>query len=186
MDALTALHSRNSINLLTEPAASKEQLTNIFKAGLRACDHKGLRPWRFLLIEGDARNQFAELMVKTRTAMDGKKPDAALEKKLLSKPLRAPSIIVVVAKITEHDKVPEIEQVLSAGAAAQMMMIAAHAQGLGAIWRSGGLMFRPEMRDGLGLNKRDQIVGFLYVGTPQKAKQLPELDPADFVEIWEG
>ncbi len=186
MDALTALHSRNSVNLLTEPGASDEQLQNIFKAGLRACDHKDLRPWQFLLIEGDARSKFGELMVKVKTEQDGEKPSDNMTYRLSSKPLRAPTIIVVVAKIKEHDKVPEIEQVLSAGAAAQMMMTAAHAQGLGAIWRSGSLMFHPAMRSGLGLEESDKIVGFLYIGTPQKAKPVPELDPKDFIKIWKG
>lgn len=186
MDALTALHSRNSANLLCEPGPSKQQLENIVKAGLRACDHKDLRPWRYLVIEGTNRNKFGDLMVRVKTAMDGKRPDLALEEKLLKKPLRAPTVIAVVAKIQQHDKVPEIEQVLSAGAGAQMMMTAAHAQGLGAIWRSGSLMFHPEMREGLGLNASDQIVGFLYIGTAKAVKPLPELDPADFVEFWQG
>jgi len=186
MDALTALHTRNSVNLLDHPEPSEEQLENIFKAGLRACDHKDLRPWRYLIIAGDARNKFGELMVRVKTAMDGQVPDKVLREKLLCKPLRAPTIIVVIAKIIEHEKVPEIEQLLSAGASAQMMMTAAHAQGVGAIWRSGGLMFRPEMRDGLGLDPSDRIVGFLYLGTPKAVKPLPELNSRDFVNRWIG
>ena len=102
--------------------------------------------------------------------------------KLLSKPFRAPTIIAVVADIKEHDKVPEIEQVLSAGAAAQMMMTAAFAQGLGAIWRSGSLMFEDRMREGLGLTKKQKLVGFIYVGQIKAAKRVPELKPEDFIE----
>ncbi|MEM7359536.1 MAG: NAD(P)H nitroreductase [Pseudomonadota bacterium] len=186
MDAITALHTRTSVNLLTEPAPNDEQLDTIFRAGLRACDHKSLAPWKFLVIEGEAREQFGELMADVKKAMQGGEIEAGLAAKLKSKPFRAPTIIAVVAKIVEHEKVPEIEQVLSAGASAQMMMTAAHAQGVGAIWRSGSLMFRPEMREGLGLDATDQIVGFLYLGTPQAVKPVPELDPADFVEIWNG
>lgn len=186
MDAITALHTRNSINLLTEPAPTDEQLDNIFKAGLRACDHRNLTPWKYLVIEGEAREQFGELMVEVKSAMEGDELDPALAAKLKAKPMRAPTIIVVVANIVPSEKVPDIEQVLSAGASAQMMMVAAHAQGVGAIWRSGSLMFQPQMREGLGLQVSDQIVGFLYLGTPQAAKPVPELDPADFVEIWKG
>lgn len=185
MDAISALHNRISVNLLDSPGPSSEQLSNIFKAGLRACDHKNLRPWKFLLIEGDARHKFGELMasVKENSSPGGECADE-LKIKLRTKPLRAPTIIVVVADIKVHDKVPELEQILSAGAAAQMMMTAAYAQGLGAIWRSGSLMFERSMHQGLGLTPSQKIVGFLYIGQIKACKKAPELDVGDFVEIW--
>lgn len=183
MDALSALHTRNSANLLGEPGPTAEQLEAIFQAGLRACDHACLRPWKFLLIEGDARLNFGDLMVEVKTALDGD-IDEITSTKIRAKPLRAPTIIVVAASVKDHPKVPEIEQVLSAGAAAQLMMVAAHALGLGAIWRSGSMMFAPEMRAGLGLEERDQIVGFIYLGTANNVKPLPEHKSADFVRIW--
>lgn len=186
MDAITALHTRNSVNLLSDPAPTKQQLENIFKAGLRACDHGNLRPWKFLLIEGEARERFGELMLRVKTAMDGGELEPAFAMKLKAKPLRAPIIIVVVAKVSKDHKIPDIEQILSAGASAQMMMVAAHAQGVGAIWRSGSLIFRPEMLAGLGLGEADKIVGLLYLGTPRASKSLPQLDPDDFVVNWQG
>jgi len=186
MDALTALHTRNSVGLLTEPGPDKEQLDNIFKAGLRACDHAKLTPWKFLLIEGDARLKFGELMADVKAEMDGEGANPDLLEVIQKKPLRAPCIIAVVASIKEHPKVPEIEQVLSAGASAQMMMTAAHAQGIGAIWRSGSLMFHEKMHAGLKLEANDQMIGFLYLGTPVKTKTLPEHDPKDFVKNWVG
>jgi len=186
MDALTALHSRNSVNVLTEPGPNELQLDNIFKAGLRACDHAHLTPWKYLLIEGDARLKFGQLMSNVKSEMDDTPISEALRKSIQQKPLRAPSIIVVVAAITEHPKVPEVEQILSAGASAQMMMTAAHAQGVGAIWRSGALMFHKKMHDGLGLDKNDKIIGFLYLGTPKKTKPLPEYNQKDYVQIWKG
>ena len=184
MDALTALHARNSINLLTEPAPSKQQLDNIIKAGLRACDHRSLTPWKFLLIEGDARAEFGDLMVKAKEAVDGSKLAPDLAATLKKKPFRAPTILVVVAAIKEHEKVPEVEQLLSAGAAAQMMMTAAHAQGVGAIWRSGSMMFTDEMHRGLELEENDKIVGFIYLGKAKIAKPLAELNTDDFVKRW--
>ncbi|MBX2849965.1 MAG: NAD(P)H nitroreductase [Acidiferrobacterales bacterium] len=186
MDALTALQERNSVHHLTEPAPSKIQLENIFKAGLRACDHGNLRPWKFLVIDGEAREKFGELMVKVKSVLDGKQVDDELANKLRRKPLRAPTIVAVVARIVDHQKIPEIEQVMSTAASAQMMMTAAHAQGIGAIWRSGALMFHESMREGLGLRNSDQIVGFIYLGTPKFVKPLPKLDTKDFIEIWQG
>ena len=186
MDALTALHTRNSVNLLCEPGPNSSQLENIIKAGLRACDHRTLTPWKFLLIEGDARHQLGRLMVIAKEAVEKRPISPELTIKLQSKPLRAPSILVVVAAIQEHKSVPEIEQVLSAGASAQMMMTAAHAQGVGAIWRSGSIMFTQEMRDGLNLASSDQIVGFIYLGTPKAVKPLPTHNVDSFLERWTG
>jgi nitroreductase len=186
MDALTALHSRNSVNLLCEPAPTEAQLQNILRAGLRACDHKNLTPWRFLIIEGDARHRFGELMVSVKATIAGGVLDPVLAAKLRSKPLRAPTIVAVVAKIQNHPKVPEIEQILSAGGSAQMMMVAAHAQNIGAIWRSGSMMFQAEMRAGLGLAETDHIIGFIYLGTPLAVKALAELNTSDYTSRWSG
>lgn len=186
MDALTALHSRSSNNLLCEPGPTPIQLDNIFKAAIRACDHRSLRPWEFLVIEGEARISFGHLMVTAKEASDGQALSDELADKIRKKPLRAPTIIVVAAKIQHHDKVPELEQILSAGAASQMIMTAAYAQGIGAIWRSGSMMFRSEMRAGLGLSESDVIVGFIYLGTPKVNKKCPELCPNDYVSHWQG
>jgi len=186
MEALSALHSRTSVNLLCEPGPTPKQLTNIIRAGLRACDHAGLRPWKYLLIEGSAREKFGELMVRVREAQDGTPATQELVDKLRSKPMRAPTIIAIAADIKEHQKVPELEQLLSAGASAQMMMTAAHAQNIGAIWRSGSLMFQPEMKRGLGLQKNQQLIGFIYLGTPKAVKPVPSLEPDDFLTRWNG
>lgn len=186
MEALTALHTRVSVNLLSEPGPSPEQLEAMIKAGMRACDHKNLTPWRYLTIQGDARSHFGKLMADTKEKMDGNELDPALRAKLEAKPFRAPCVIVVAAKTVQHEKVPEMEQILSAGASAQMIMVAAHALGLGAIWRSGSMMFNEYMRAGLGLDSSDHIVGFIYVGTPLVCKPLPELDLDEYVEAWDG
>ena len=185
MDALTALHTRNSVNLLTEPAPNAQQLDNIFQAAVRACDHRNLTPWQFLVIAGDARHKFGELLAQVQASVDGQPLEPTRLEKIKSKPLRAPMVVVVVANVTEHPKVPEIEQVLSAGAAAQMMMVAAHAQGIGAIWRSGQLMFHPATKQGLGLQPSDQIVGFIYLGTPVTQKPISPANAEHFVTYWD-
>ena len=184
MDALTALHSRNSVGLLIEPGPNKQQLDNIIKAGIRACDHGWLRPWKYLVIEGSALKKFGNVLEKTKSTMEGRTLDKDEAEKIRSKALRAPMIIAVVAKIVEHPKVPEIEQIMSAAASAQMMMTAAHAQGIGAIWRSGALMFEKTMHSELNLNDNDSLVGFIYLGTPKAIKSLSELNSDDFIEYW--
>jgi len=186
MDALTALHTRNSVNLLTEPAPTKPQLDNIIKAGLKACDHGRLRPWKYIVIESEARLLFGTLLAKVKAKQDEIPLTPELEEKMQKKALRAPIIIAVAAKITDHNKVPEIEQIMSAAASAQMMMTAAHAQNIGAIWRSGALMFDELMHQGLGLETPDKLVGFIYLGAIKTAKPLETLNSDDFTEYWNG
>ena len=186
MDALNALHTRNSISQLVEPAPTKLQLNNIIQAGLKACDHGRLRPWKYIIIEGDSRLAFGSLLAKVKAKQDGVELNDELEKKMQSKALRAPTIIAVAAKTTAHPKVPEIEQIMSAAASAQMMMTAAHAQGIGAIWRSGVLMFDELMHQGLNLATSDKLVGFIYLGTIKAAKPLDALNSDDFTEYWQG
>jgi len=184
MDVFTALLTRQSVSQVGEPGPTPAQLENILKASLRANDHGRLRPWHFLLIEGDARRKLGELLVRA-TLQD--KPDFPREEqeKLAAKALRAPLIITVVARLKPSDKVPEIEQLLSAGGAAQLMMAAAHAQGIGAVWRTGGLAYDARVREGLGLEANDRIIGFLYMGTPKgDAKPFTELSTAEFTQRW--
>ena len=187
MDALEALHTRNSVALLQEPGPDKDQLENIFRAGLRACDHRLLRPWKFLVIAGDARKALGELM-REIALQENSDLTAEQQDKVASKPLRAPIIVIVVAAVQADpsNKVPVIEQLLSAGGAAQLMMAAAHIQGIGAIWRTGNIAYSAAFRDGLGLAADDQIVGLLYMGTPTAVKPLKRLSSDDFVRYWTG
>lgn len=183
MDALQALHTRNSVAQLCEPAPTAEQLNNILQAGIRANDHRRLRPWRFLQIEGDARSKLGQLMVDIKL-QDKPAFNADEQQALRAKPLRAPTILVVVATVRNNEKVPDVEQVLSAGGAAQLMMAAAHAQGIGAVWRTGGMAYDARMIAGLGLDPQDQIIGFIYLGTPKTVKKLAELDVNDYLSQW--
>lgn len=185
MNALDALHTRNSVAQLTEPAPSDAELNNIFQAAMRASDHRRLRPWKFLVIEGDARHKLAELMLNIKLQ---DQPDMPEEKQqdLLKKPLRAPMIVITIAKIRDNEKVPNVEQLLSAGGATQLMLAAAHAQGVGAVWRTGDIAYDPRLHEGLKLEAGDTIVGFVYLGTPKTVKRLAEMNPSDYVSHWQG
>jgi nitroreductase len=104
-----------------------------------------------------------------------------------SKPLRAPVIVVVVARVRPHDKIPEVEQLLSAGAAAQNIMLAAHALGYGAMWKTGAPAYDAKVKQALGLEAADSIAGFIYLGTRAGGTSpLPHPEPDDFVKIWRG
>lgn len=186
MDALDALINRVSAPRLIEPAPTAEQREQLFRAALRAPDHGQLRPWRFLTIEGEARHALGELFAE---AIAGKYPDADEEAltKARNMPLRAPLLIVVIARTQEHPKVPAQEQVLAAGCAAHGILLAAYAQGIGAVWRTGELSHDRHVDAGLGLAANEQIVGYLYLGTPERElRTAPRLAVEDYVCAWPG
>lgn len=184
MEALDALLNRVSLARLQEPAPDAAQRDYLFRAALRSPDHGYLRPWRFLTIEGGAREKLGELFVSAVLAKDPAAPEAALTK-ARGMPLRAPLLVVVVARLQAGHKVPESEQLLSAGCAAHGILLAAHAQGLGAIWRTGDMAYDRTVAQGLGLADNEQVVGFLYLGSVEgERRAAPELAPADFVSTW--
>lgn len=184
MQAIELLLSRNSHPKLADPAPSGAARERIYQAALRAPDHAGLKPWKFIEFTGEGRQQLGEVFVKAELARN---PGADLEatKRLAASPLRAPMVIAVAAKIQEHPKVPASEQLLSAGCAAHGLLLAAEAEGYAAMWRSGSLCFDPLVKQELGLKLTDELVGFIYLGKPLgRRKPLPEYEVNDFVEQW--
>ena len=183
-DFLQFLQHRNSSPRLTTPAPSPAEMEEIFRAALRAPDHAWLRPWRFITIADERRADFGEVLERCLRQRNPGTDDAALAK-ARSAPLRAPLLVVVVARLVEHAKVPVIEQQLSAGCAAQAILLAAEASGYAGIWRSGDAAFDPAVMAALGLSGQEQIIGFVYLGSRDgNAKTIPQLDTADFVSNW--
>ena len=184
MKALQALHSRTSVPRLSDPAPSDEVLSNIYKAAFRAADHGILRPWRFLVIRAESRERLGDLFAQAARADNAAISPEKLES-TRQKPLRAPLILVTVSSLKEHPKVPAFEQELSAAAATQNMLVAAHAQGVGAMWRTGAMAYHPLVMQGLGLAGHEKIIGFLYLGTiagPTRNLAVPNVD--DFFQEW--
>jgi nitroreductase len=180
MEGLDLLLNRRSIAKLDHPAPDGTALENILRAGLRAPDHANLTPWQFIIATGDGLKRLADVLVSAAQSEDSS-PEVL--EKLSKAPFRAPMVITVVAKVTEHPKVPALEQHLSAGCAAQAMQMAAVAQGFQGFWRSGPWMFSREVHKGLNLSDNDQIVGFLYLGTAGCTPlKVPERDLSQFVD----
>lgn len=178
------LIERVSISRLIEPAPNASQRQQIFQTALRAPDHARLRPWRFLVVEGDGRVELGELMARAMQTEDPTLSQQQLDK-LRSNPLRAPLVIVLIARISEHPKVPAVEQRLSLACATQNMLLAAHALGFGAIWRTGPVTFSRAFAEGLGLVGHEEVLGFLYLGTPAAEVPLPDLPEIDqHFEAW--
>ncbi|WAJ35903.1 nitroreductase [Pseudomonas sp. GOM7] len=186
MEALDALLNRVSVPRLVEPAPDAAQRELLFRAALRAPDHGQLRPWRFLTVEGDARVRMGELFAEALRHADGEAAPEALDK-ARGMPLRAPLLVVVIARLQAHPKVPELEQLLAAGCAAHGLLLAAHAQGIGAVWRTGDMAYNAHVAKGLGLNEDERLIAYLYLGTPERElRRAPELAVSDFVSAWNG
>lgn len=184
MEALQALQERVSSPKLTDPAPQGGQLENIFRATLRAADHGNLKPWRFMVVEGEDRVELGALFEQAGL-VDTPDLDEPQRERLRRMSLRAPMVVVAIACCQDHPKVPHSEQVIAAGAAVQNMITAAYAQGVGAYWRTGALAYNPKVAEGLGLAANEQIIGFVYLGTPEgRAKPLPDLDVKDFFASW--
>jgi nitroreductase len=183
-DALTLLSSRASATKLADPAPPAELLDRVLAAALRAPDHGALRAFRVLVIEGAARKGFGELMAASAKRGNPALDEAGLEA-TRKKAERAPMILVVVCPPKAHPKVPEIEQVITAGCLAHTILLGLQAEGFGAMWRTGPAAYDPGVKEGLGLRAEDHIVGFVYVDTPAgEPPALPRPSTKDYVTRW--
>ena len=164
MQAIDLLLQRRSAKTLTEPAPDDGALELLFSSAARAPDHGRLRPWRFIVIRGCARERLGALLA---AHLRRARPDSsaeALERERL-KAFRAPLIIAVAAVQDARASVPMIEQVLCAGAAAVNILLAARALGFNGVWKTGAAAYDETVKRELGLQPADALVGFLYIGT---------------------
>jgi nitroreductase len=172
---------------LGDPAPDDAALERILAAGSCAPDHGRLRAWRFIVVRGAARERLGEVFAEALSKRQPDAPQAAVEQER-QRPLRAPLVIALAARIEpQHPKIPEIEQILSAGAAAQNVLLAAHAQGFGAKWLTGAAAYDDHVKAALGLEPGDRLIGFLHIGTVAgEAPRVPHADPREHTVEWRG
>ncbi|MBT5498570.1 MAG: nitroreductase [Alphaproteobacteria bacterium] len=189
MDTMQALISRVSVppKLLSDPAPRGADLDEIMAAAMSAPDHGNLSPFQFITIEGDARAKLGDVFVEALKKRDPSADEAMIEKER-NRPMRSPLIVVAVAKIDEHnEKVPAVEQAVTTGIAAYNMIVAAQAKGYGGILLTGKNAKDLNVKAALGIEPTDEIVSFVYLGTP--IKQVSEKhrpDAAQFMSEWTG
>ncbi len=171
-DALELLKTRRSVKPieLTGPGPSAAEIDTLLTIATRVPDHGKLAPWRFIVFEGDARDAAGEAIAEVFRAS---RPDATpeqidFEKKRLS---RAPLVIAVVSRAAPHSKIPEWEQLMSAGASAMLLVTAAHALGYAATWLTEWYAYDRQALTRLGLSDSERIAGFVHIGTPVKAPE---------------
>lgn len=187
--ALEALLSRQSCSprLLTGPAPSEADLRLLIDAAVRAPDHGNLRPWRFVCVQGPARQKLGEVFA---TAYAGRHPSASPEQldRERAKPLRAPLVIGVAAVIADdHPTVRVVDQQLAAGAAAMNLLNAAHILGYAGMWLTGESCHDPHVKRSLGLAPEDFVAGWIYLGTPKESREPRQRATSDDVlRHWGG
>lgn len=173
-----------SANSLTEPGPSEAELVALLTAASRVPDHKKLAPWRFILFQGDARKAFGEVLASVCKAEETDPGDFRLETEA-KRFLRAPLVIAVISRVVPNPGAPEWEQVLSAGAACQNLLVATTALGYGASWITEWYGYSEGVRAALKLAGNERVAGFVYIGTPKEKpdeRERPKL--ADIVTAW--
>lgn len=166
MSLLDIITTRRSVSVkdMCAPGPSPEQVQTLLLAAHRVPDHGKLGPWRFVIFSGDARADFSR---KLADIYKEENPDAAdkilqFQAELLT---RAPLVIAVISTAAPHVKVPEWEQVLSAGAACQNILLAAHTMGFGAQWLTEWYGYNTKVHQLLGMEDHHRVAGFIYVGS---------------------
>ena len=173
-----------SANSLGEPGPSAAELELMLKAASRVPDHKKLVPWRFLLFQGEARAAFGKVLAEVCHAEE-KDPGAFRLANEAQRFLRAPLVIAVISRVVKNPAAPEWEQILSAGAACQNLILAATALGYGAQWITEWYGYSPGIRRALALAGNERVAGFVYIGTPKEQpeeRERPKL--AEIVAPW--
>jgi nitroreductase len=188
-ETIKLLTSRRSakVALLTEPGPSPAELDTLFTIAARVPDHKRLVPWRFIVFEGPARARFGEVLAETLAREEAEAPSSVRLDTERQRFQRAPVVVAVVSRVVETAGAPEWEQVLSCGAAAMNLCLAANAMGYGTCWLTGWCAYSKGVSTAMGLGPNERVAGFVYIGTEaekQSDRDRPAL--ASVVSRWQG
>lgn len=170
---------------LAEPGPSKAEIEDILRLAVRVPDHGKLAPWRFVVFRGEERVRLGETAL--RIALE-KSPDLDLQQQEAERTrfTRAPVVIAVISTAKPHFKIPEWEQIMSAGAVCLNLIFAANASGFAANWLTEWLAFDPAFLAEIDVDATEKVAGFIHVGSttfPPVERPRPEL--ADVV-TWVG
>lgn len=183
MDVFEAIHNRHSLGKVKQDPVPRELIEKLLDAAVQAPNHYKVRPWRFVVLTGEALKRLGDVMAASQQERHPEFPPEAFDK-CRSLPLRAPVLIAVGVDKPSEEKVLEIENVCAAAAAIQNLLLAAHAMGLGAKWRTGEWARDAKVKEFLGFEPDQYIIGFIYLGYPEF---VPESAPRPSFEdrtVW--
>ena len=185
-DPLHVLDTRRSVpsKQLGEPGPDHATLLRMLASAVRVPDHGKLVPFRFIRLQGEARHALGDLLAARTLHLQPDAADAVVEKDR-ARFSHAPVIVTVVAGLTPGHKVPEQEQLLTAGSVCFALLQAAQALGFGAQWLTGWMAYDAAVAATLGLSADERIAGFIHIGTPKM--EVPERerpDPALLLTDW--
>lgn len=188
MDHLTFLSRRLSVpsGQLAAPGPSRDQLQQMLAAAMRVPDHGRLAPWRVLAIEGEGRHALGEFLAQRALELNPQAAQATLDKDR-RRFSHAPLVLAVVARLQQPSRIPEIEQILSAGCVCFTLLQAAQALGFGGQWLTGWAAYDPAVAAHLGLAGNERIVGFIHVGSIREpAFERPRPAVEAHFSVWQG
>jgi nitroreductase len=166
MDVFEAIYTRHSQGKVKPDPVPLELIEKLLDTAVQAPNHYKVRPWRFVVLMGDGLIKLGNVMAASQQARFPEYPLEAFDK-CRTLPLRAPVVIAVGVDKPGEAKVLEIENVCAAAAATQNLLLAAHAMGLGAKWRTSEWARDPMVKKFLGFEPDQHIIGFVYLGYPE-------------------
>jgi len=184
MELLHGLLNRVSIQRLEAPGPTESQLEIILQAALRAPDHASLKPWRSVMVAGEGLTRLGKILQQAQLERNPESDQQTLDR-CFNMPHRAPSMLVLIASPTQHPKVPTQEQVQATAAAGHAMLLAAYAQDIGAVWRTGWVVSHPLIRHAFDITECEEIIAMIYMGTPSVTpKPAPIISSHPFIKHW--
>jgi nitroreductase len=187
-DFLSRLALRRSTKIahLGGPGPDAETLETILRIGARVPDHGKLGPWRFIVIADEYRQDLGRRLADLLATRDGiDDPQRLLQEE--GRFLRAPIVVAVVSSPVDSPKVPEWEQVLSAGAACYNILLAAHGFGFGGCWLSEWVSYDGDALAIIGLTPHEKLAGLIYLGTPSETlEERPRPSAQSRTHYWQG
>lgn len=171
-DARTLLALRRSTSKrgLIAPGPDSNAVNDLLTVAARVPDHRRLSPWRFLVFEGDARDDFNKRAVEIQRSEDPDATDTMLAD-TAGYFTRAPVVVAVVSSPDVTHKTPVWEQELSCGALCQNLLLTANASGWAGCWLTEWIAFSQGINKLLGLTEHERIAGYIHLGT---AKDNPQ------------
>lgn len=183
MDVLEAIHTRQSIGKVKPDPVPREMIERMLAAAAQAPNHYKVRPWRFVVLTGAARERLGDVMAESMRRRDPDADDDNLARER-AKPLRAPVLIAVGVDKPSFEKVVEIENICAAAAAVQNMLLAAHAQGLAGMWRTGPAARDADVKTFLGFEPDQHLIGFVYIGYALSEVEPPNRPLLEDRTVW--